>query len=187
MSDEIPPGYRDEATDCFRSMSGRVHGFLRRLTQGDTDLSDELLQETFRKAWQNWSELRDLTKNERSSWLIGVALKTAVDAFRHEETTREKWPQVCVRFAPSEVDVPQEAMTAIAIKHFIRVIERMPPERAKVAFLFWRCGCKNQEIAEMLGITAGRVSQQVRAARATLRNELGLYVPFEPSGTEGGA
>jgi RNA polymerase sigma factor (sigma-70 family) len=85
------------------------------------------------------------------------------------------------------VDVPTEVMTIIAVEHFIKAIEGMPPERARVAFLFWRCGWKNHEIAEVLGITAGRVSQQVRAAKAALRDELDPYVPFEPSAPEGGA
>jgi len=46
--------YRQEIEDCFKSMSGPVHGFLRRLTRGDEELSEDLVQETFKKAAQDW-------------------------------------------------------------------------------------------------------------------------------------
>jgi RNA polymerase sigma factor (sigma-70 family) len=187
MTDEILSDYRDEITSFFQSMAGAIYGFLRRLCQGDTQLCEDLVQETFKKAWGNWPVWRDLTEGQRVSSLMNVALYTAINHFRHEETVRRKWPQVYMHYGPTEVDVPRDAMTTIAIEHLIKVIEEMPPERAKVAFLFWRCGWTNQEIAAALGITPGRVSQQVKAARATLKNELGPYVPFEPSDPKGGA
>ena len=86
-----------------------------------------------------------------------------------------------------EADVHRESLTLIAIQRFVEVTNRMTPQQARVAYLHWRWGWKQCEIAEALGITPGRVSQLVAAARTTLRLELGPYVPFEPSEPEGDA
>ena len=139
------------------------------------------------KAWEAWNVLRDLTEEERAGWLIRVAVNTAVDVFRHNKTAREKMPEVWACYRPPEADAYREALTSIAIEHFIEVINGMPAQRSLVAFLAWRCGWRNSEIAAALGITPGRVSQHIKAAGETLRKELGPYVPFEPSDPEGGA
>jgi RNA polymerase sigma-70 factor (ECF subfamily) len=187
VSQEIGPDYRDEVKDCFKAMSARVHATLRRLTRGDHQLAEDLVHETFIKAWKNWPVLRDLTEEERAGWLIRVAVNTAVDTFRHNKTACEKAPEVWARYRPPEPDAYRDALTSIAIKRFIEVTSSMPAQRSLVAFLTWRCGWRNAEIAAALGITPGRVSQHIRAAGETLRKELEPYVPFEPSEPEGGA
>jgi RNA polymerase sigma factor (sigma-70 family) len=168
-------------------MSARIHAALRRFSQGDGQLAEDVAHETFIKAWKDWHVLRDLTEEERAGWLIQVAVNTAVDVFRHNRTAREKMPDVWACYHPPESDSHREALTSIAVEHFIEVINDMPTQRGRVAFLAWRCGWQNSEIAAALGITPGRVSQHVKAARETLREELGPYVPFEPREPEGGA
>ena len=58
VTEKITPEYRQEIENCFKSMSGVVHGFLRRLTRGDKELSEDLVQETFKEAAQSWHKLR---------------------------------------------------------------------------------------------------------------------------------
>jgi RNA polymerase sigma factor (sigma-70 family) len=180
---KIPPEHREEIEDCFKLMSGSVHGFLRRFT-GDKELSEDLVQETFRKAAQNWRELRGLTEAECTAWLIKVAFNTAADVFRRSETARKMRPQVRDRYLPAETDVHRQAMTSIAVQHFIEVTDKMPPRRRQVAFLYWRCGWNNHEIAAELGITAGRVSQHIKEARRVLAQELRPYSPFDLGSAE---
>jgi RNA polymerase sigma-70 factor, ECF subfamily len=175
---KIPPEYRDEIEDCFKSRSGSVHGFLRRFTR-DNELSEDVVQETFRKAAQNWRELRRLTETERTAWLIRVAFNTAADILRRSETARKMRPQVRDRYFPTETDVHRQAMTSIAVQHFIEETGKMPPQRHRAAFLHWRCGWTIQEIAEEMGITASAVSQHIKAAREVLAKELRPYIPPE--------
>src|SRR5689334_1449001 len=82
----IQPEYRQEIEDCFKSMSPSVYRYLYRLTLKDEQLSEDLVQETFRKGAEIWHELRDLTAEKRLAWLKRVAFNTATDVFRHEET-----------------------------------------------------------------------------------------------------
>jgi RNA polymerase sigma factor (sigma-70 family) len=185
VTEKIPPEYRQEIEDCFKTMSGPVYGFLRRLTRGDKELSEDLVQETFKEAAQSWDELHDLTEEERKAWLISVAFNTAIDVFRHGKIARDKWPLIRERYMPAEIETYRQVITSMAVERFIEVIDAMPPMRRIVALLFWRCGWRNHEIAEALGITAGRVTQQLEAARQTLEKELSPYVPFDPHKREG--
>jgi DNA-directed RNA polymerase specialized sigma24 family protein len=91
-----------EIKDCFNEMSARVYAVLRRLSQGDDPLAEDVLHETFIKAWKNWPVLRDLTEEKRAGWLIEVAVNTAMDVFRRNETAREKMPEVWTCYHPPE-------------------------------------------------------------------------------------
>jgi RNA polymerase sigma factor (sigma-70 family) len=164
---DAPPGWHDELLDCFKTTSSGIFGMLRRFTSGDHQTAEDLTQETFRKAWQNWAALRELTDEERAGWLTKVAANTAVDTFRHGSCARDKMHDVYARYRPPEPDPYRDALTSIAIQRFIAVTERMPPQRSRVAFYHWRCGWRNGEIAGALGITAAMVSQHIKAARET--------------------
>ena len=185
--EELPPEWQEELEDCFRVMSPRVFRVVLRLAQGDRQFANAMVQETFRKAAEKWVGLRTLTDEERLASLIRIAVGISIDAFRRTGTERRKRPLVQVSYQPRPADVHEEAMTAIAVERFVKVLNEMPRQQARVAFLYWRLECPNGEIAWLLGITPGRVTQLIAKARARLRSELGPYVPFETDEPEGGA
>jgi len=180
----ILDAWREELEDCFKSESGAVYRFLYQLTRKDTQLAEDLVQETFRKAAAQWHELRCLPDEEREAWLIRVAANTAIDSFRRQETARKMWPAVQARYRPGEVDVHGQAMNSIAIRRFTEVTSAMPPARQLVALLHVRWEWEQHEIAAALGISAGRVNQQLKKARRTLEKELCPYMPDRSGGRE---
>jgi RNA polymerase sigma factor (sigma-70 family) len=185
--EQIPPEWCAEVEECFRVNAEDVYGALLRFTQGDAELARLLVQHTFQEATQKWSELRSQPEDIRTKWLFRVAVNRAIDVFRHAGTERRKWPQVRMYYTPAETDVQERAMANIAAEQFIKVINKMPRQRARVAFLYWRCEWTNGEIARALGISRPCVSQHVAKAEATLRRELSPYVPFEFGEPKGGA
>ena len=173
----ISPGDRKELEDCYKSKSEAVYRFLYRFTAQDTQLAKDLVQETFKKATEKWDELCCLPDENREAWLIEIAKRTAISSFRRQETVRKKWPAVQARYRPSEADVHAQAMDRIAMRRFIEVIGTMSATRRQVAFLYFRCGWKQHQIAKALGISASRVSQQLKQAIRTLEEELRPYIP----------
>jgi RNA polymerase sigma-70 factor (ECF subfamily) len=167
-------------------MSPRIYVTLLRLTQGDHQLSEDLVQDTFRKAWQDWASVRDRPEDQQAAWLTRVAVNTAIDIFRRNTTAQQTITQLAEQYEPPEPDLTRKALTSIAVQRFIEVVNTMPAQRSRIAFLAWRCGWRPGEIAAALGITPGQVSQQLSAAKSTLRDELGPYLPFEPADVEGG-
>lgn len=178
MATVIPPGYCDEIEACFAQSSPAIYCFLLAYTCRDRGLAEDLVQETFLRAAVRWGELRDLDSEPRLAWLRQVAANAAVDAFRRNGTVRKERPGVSL-FQPRESDPCREALTAMALQRLVEVIERMPQRRRLAAFLKWRCGWKNGEIADSLQITPGAASQLLTAAEALLRRELQGYVPFD--------
>ena len=130
-------------------------------------------------AWRKWPEIRGYTDEQRVGWLVSVAARKAIDTFRRNETERTHAMAVYEHHRPAEHDVHSQSLTSMAVARFSRVISEMPPARSRVAYLYWRCGWKQQEIAQELGLARATVCEHVRAARATLERELGPYVPFD--------
>jgi RNA polymerase sigma factor (sigma-70 family) len=184
---EPPPGWREELEECFSATAPMVYRILLRFAQGDRELAAVVGQEAFRKATQKWSTVRVLTDEERRAWLVRVAVTSAVDAFRRADTERDKRQLIQARYQPRPVDVHEDAMACMAVECFVKVVDEMPPQQARVAFLYWRCEWTNSEIARLLEITPGRVSQHIANARAKLQSELSPYVSFQPDEPEGGA
>lgn len=60
-----------------------VRRFLRRLTNGDEMLADDLAQETFIRAWQHLSSFRQLSGFE--TWLLRIAYRVFLDEERKEK------------------------------------------------------------------------------------------------------
>jgi RNA polymerase sigma factor (sigma-70 family) len=178
MGEQIPSEYSDEIGDCFKVASGRIYKLVRALTRVGHAPAEDVTQRAFEEASKNWSTLRSLPADAREAWLIKAAYHIAIDSFRQENTAREKQPEIYLRYCPAEADVYRDVVSSMAIEHFTRVVDSMSFERARVAFLYWRCGWRQSEIAEMLGVSASRVSQQISKARATLRDELSSYVSF---------
>ena len=185
--EELPPEWREELEECFKATARRLHRVLLRFAQGDHELASVIVQETFRKAAGKWARLRALTPRKRRASLIRIALASSIDAFRRTDTERRKRPLVQALYQPRPADVHEEAMTSIAVERFVKVLNEMPRQQARVAFLYWRCEWTNIEIARLLDITPGRVTQHIAKARTRLISELSPYVPFETDEPEGGA
>ena len=72
-----------------------VRRFLRRLTNGDEMLADDLAQETFIRAWQHLSSFRQLSGFE--TWLLRIAYRVFLDEMRKEKNRPDSPPALPVR------------------------------------------------------------------------------------------
>jgi RNA polymerase sigma factor (sigma-70 family) len=158
--------------------SSAVRGFLIGYTSYEGPLTEDLVQETFLRAADCWDDLRERSSELRLAWLLTTAAHVAIDTFRRNETARKARPAVS-GLQEREADSFRDALTAIALQRLERAIEAMPERRRLAALLRWRCGWKNAEIAEEMGITPGAVSQLLGAAKEVLRQELKGFIPFD--------
>ncbi len=187
MSRKIPKRYHGEITACAREHYSHLYRFLLRTTQGDHALTEDLVQVVLIEAATNWAELRVLDADERAGRLYLIAIRRAIDTFRKNNTERVYQRKIQTFFQQPEVDPCTHAVGAAVIERFIKVVESLPSQQALAATLAWRCGRRNVEIADALGISPSAVTQLLNKAKATLKRELHPYLDFEPSGLEGGA
>lgn len=167
---------RDELSGCFTAHAARLFGYAKWLTQGETQLAEDLVQDAFQEAARNWQLLRTLSEEQRKQWLRTTARNLAVSMFRHAAVSRDHQQDTVTQ--PVAVDTYDAALSAIAIQHCWAVIKRMPRRQHQVALMRWHEGMKIREIADLLGMAEGTVSAHLAKARKELTAELQPYIPF---------
>ena len=183
LSDE----HRSELAACAKALWRSVYGYSMVMTWGDHHLAEDVTQVVFHTAAEQWPDLRCLDESKIEGWLKQVAAKKAVDEFRRNKRVKESWPLVWERCRPHDPDTHHDAMSAIAFDRFLAAVGRLPLRMHHVAVMRWRLGMREQEIANVMGITTKAVSSHLSQARKRLRAEIGDYWPIDHDGPEGGA
>ena len=133
---------------------------------GSRHQAEELTQDVFVRAWEKLPLFRG--ESAFSTWLHRLAVNVVLNARKSEGRARSRIEE------GEEVDaLPAGARP----RHFDRIdLERaiagLPPGARRVFVLHDVEGYKHEEIAEMLGITAGGSKAQLHRARLLLREAL---------------
>ncbi len=152
----------DEAAirTLYRRHGGAVFTVARSVT-GNRELADEVVQQTFTKAWQ--AAARFDPAKPIAPWLYAIARRTAIDVLRHERR-----PTTGGHAAETDPGVPGPSFDRTWEIHEVRTaIDDLPPEEREVVRLSHLIGLSHPEIAERLGIPIGTVKS--RSARAHRR------------------
>jgi RNA polymerase sigma-70 factor (ECF subfamily) len=144
----------------YRDHVGRIHALARRMC-ASAAFAEEMTQEVFVKAWRKLHLFRG---NARfSTWLHRLAVNAILDGMRRES-----------RFDEKEIDPPANVRY---LSHgrldLERAIAGLPTKARQVFVLHDVEGFKHEEIAVMMGTTAGTARGQLHRARQLLREALG--------------
>ncbi|WP_299763475.1 sigma-70 family RNA polymerase sigma factor [uncultured Dokdonia sp.] len=146
---------------------GVIHSVLH-----DQELSEEVLQDVFVKAWNNASSY-NAQKGRFFTWLLNIARNAAIDKTRSKAFKNSKRNQDAAFF----VDILEDKnnfsskVDAIGIKKYIEVLE---PICKKVIQLLFFKGYTQKETAEALDIPLGTVKTRNRICINKLRDVLGV-------------
>ncbi|MCR2823745.1 RNA polymerase sigma factor [Lederbergia panacisoli] len=142
----------------------------------DRELAQDIVQETFLKAFQNMHTVKDGEK--LGAWLAAIASRTAIDYLRKIK----KWNEVV-----SEDHVIDEQLSrnedfhstveTIVEKKFLknillREIDELKPEHKQVLILAYLHDMKYDEIAKALDIKVTLVKTRIHRAKLKLREAL---------------
>ena len=142
----------------------RVTAVVRRLVG---DEADDVVQEAVLRAFLALSSLRDPDRFE--PWLCGIALNVAKMRLRRAATETRVLALAVERGGP-----PAEGDLLDAVRDALDVL---PAGQRDVVLMHYIDGLSCDEIAALLGSTAGAVRVRLHRARAQLRREL---APEEP-------
>jgi len=189
------PGFEEEALPHLDA----VYRFALRLA-GTADEAEDLVQETFLRAYRAWDQFEQGTRAK--SWLFticrNVFLRRRERAQRHEEIVSEK----ADRSGPDPVnpvwvsalgsDPEGEFFDSIVDDKIIEAIEALPEEYRTAVVLSDVEGLPYQEIAELIEVPVGTVKSRLFRGRRRLQKvlyehavEMG-YIPAS-AGVEEGA
>jgi RNA polymerase sigma-70 factor (ECF subfamily) len=146
-----------------------IFTFLMHLT-GARPTAEDLLQETFVRAWRGRTRYR--ASGEFRAWLFTIARRLAVDRFRREGLAWGENPEA-LETAVSRDAPDRRAEARDELARLQRALERLPPAQREVILLARLVGAGAEEIARVTGSTPGAVRVHLHRALHRLRALLG--------------
>ncbi|WP_307870970.1 sigma-70 family RNA polymerase sigma factor [Micromonospora sp. C51] len=152
----------------FAANAHPLYTFLLRLTRGQRELAEDLLQETMLRAWRRLTELPTEADTVRR-WLFIVARHLVIDAARARAARPTEIYGVDVAWLPSAENAFDEIVDRFALADALR---QLTPEHRAVLVELYYGGASVAETANRIGIPEGTVRSRsfyaLRAARGVL-------------------
>lgn len=168
-----------------------VYRFALRLTGGSAADAEDLVQETFLRAFRAWEQYTPGTSAK--SWLFTICRNTFLRQRERERRRDEIVEQVAREadgppspagelplFMPAAQDDPEGDLFRNMIDaSILEAIERLPPDFRDAVVLSDLEGLSYAEIAAVLGIPTGTVKSRLFRGRRLLQKELYAYAVEE--------
>jgi RNA polymerase sigma-70 factor, ECF subfamily len=176
--DRFRAGEPDAVRALYRDYAGAVHTVAISIVR-DRELANDVVQQTFVKAWRAASTFED--GREVAPWLYSIARHTAIDAVRSEArpTRGGHEPEV-------EVPVDSESLEATWERFEIRrAVDALPEEEREVVRRSHLLGHTHEEIAHQLGVPVGTVKSRSSRAHKRLATSL-AHLNAQPAANQSG-
>jgi RNA polymerase sigma-70 factor (ECF subfamily) len=143
-------------------------GVILRITQ-HTELSEDLLQETFLKIWHA-SDKYDATKGRLFTWMMNIARNLAIDKLRSKDFKNEGKNQD-IENNVAVIDNQKKQIINIELLGLRDLVTGLKPELASVLEMVYYNGFTHAEAAEALNLPLGTVKTRIRMAIIELRKQ----------------
>jgi RNA polymerase sigma-70 factor (ECF subfamily) len=153
---------------AFQANAQPLYGYLLKLTHGQRELAEDLLQETMLRAWNKLAELpTDASVIRR--WLFIVARHLVIDRVRARQSRPAEICTEDISWARSTDDAFDGLMDSFTVRDALR---RLTPEHRRVLVELYYSDASVAEVASRIGIPPGTVRSRsfyaLRAARGLL-------------------
>jgi RNA polymerase sigma-70 factor (ECF subfamily) len=148
----------------YRRHVNRVHTLVGRMLGDD---ADDVTQEVLVRAWQKLDTFRG--ESAFATWLYRLAVNVTLN---HRAARRRRW-RLMGGDPVTEVETPARGESPASRLDFETALRRLPEGARQVFVLHDVEGYRHEEIAGLLGITAGTSKSQLHYARMALRRHLG--------------
>lgn len=162
----------ERALSALQREHGRaLFGFLLGLTYGDRHRAEDLVQETFVRAWQH-PEALDSEHGSMRPWLFTVARRLAIDARRARQVRPKEVSEMALDKAPMAVDPTERSVASLDVQ---KAIAELSAEHREVLVQVYFRGLSVAETSEVLGVPPGTVKSRTYYALRNLKKELNSY------------
>jgi RNA polymerase sigma-70 factor (ECF subfamily) len=127
----------------------------------DRHLAEDVLQETFARAWKSWAELRDLALAK--AWLVTILRNELARAYSRNKPTLDI-DEVSEAELPALPSFESQLETT-------QLVSRLPETYREPLLLQVLGGFSCAEIAGLLGTSEGAVMTRLTRARQALRQQ----------------
>ncbi|QNS02916.1 sigma-70 family RNA polymerase sigma factor [Streptomyces xanthii] len=150
-----------------------LYAFLLRLCDGDRQRAEDLVQETYVRAWQHPEALRSEHESVRP-WLFTVGRRLAIDARRARLARPAEVGDAVLENARVCADHAERSAAALDVREAVATLS--PEHRAVLLEVYFK-GASVAEAARALGIPPGTVKSRAYYALRALRRVLPGYAP----------
>jgi RNA polymerase sigma-70 factor (ECF subfamily) len=149
----------------YRLHGGPLFGFVLRQTLGDSRQAEDVVQETFVRAWCHM--LRHPVDLEWfRPWLYTVARRLVIDNLRTRKARPSEVLLTDLARLPASEDPIELLLVRQSVRHALRALS--PQHRAVLIDLYYR-GLSYAEVADRQGIPVGTVRSRTHYALRALR------------------
>lgn len=155
-----------------------LYGLALRLTGGDEARSEDLVQDTYLRAFRSWEQFEAGTNCR--AWLMTILRNTFINEYRRRKSRGEQveFEEVAERPptpALFEADPKGTVLERVLEREVVRAIETLPDDFRVPVVLADIEGLSYGEVAELMGIPVGTVKSRLFRARRRLQELLYGY------------
>lgn len=126
--------------------------------------AEDLVQETFLRAFTHWEDVEDLSANQCRAWLYKTARNLFIDQVRKQSReTPLKEEQLAL--AAFDEDLSQYTVT--------QLIGRLPDTEKSIFFLRYFEGYNSKELGELFALPSATIRSRLASAKRRLREWIG--------------
>ena len=134
----------------------QLYGYLVKLTLGDTRMAEDIVQETFVRAWRQIGRDPGIEVETFAGWLYTVARRLVVDMLR----ARRARPSEVIVDDLSQVSAAQDPIGGLVAAHAVRdALRTLSLDHRVVLIELYYHGRSPTEVADLLDIPVGTVSR----------------------------
>ncbi|MEV6632501.1 RNA polymerase sigma factor [Actinoplanes sp. NPDC051470] len=138
----------------------------------DTELVDDVVQETFLAVWRGTARYRTEHGGDVSGWLWRIGTRRLIDSLRGHGARQRLAGLLARRQQTDEPSAEEQVLIGVEHGDFAGALARLSPELRAVVQATVLDGLSTAEAAVLLGIPAGTVKTRAMRARRQLRQEL---------------
>lgn len=152
-----------------------VHSVVWRMlgSPGRRTFAEDVTQEVFLRAFRSLPRFEIRADKPMSSWLLTIAVRTAIDELRKRRPVVTALDVVAVPPAADDVRPDQAAEWASTARAVKKAADALAPQIRAAFVLRAYHELSHPEIAEALGVEVGTVKSRLHRARKALAKQLG--------------
>jgi RNA polymerase sigma factor (sigma-70 family) len=153
----------------YDNYSAALNGVIARMVD-DTQLAEDILQETFVKIWNNFGQY-DAAKGRLFTWMINITRNLTIDTLRSKGYKKQQKISQDENFVSSTQDknYSTSKFDTIGIR---KQVQNLKPDQKIIIDLAYFGGYTQEEISKEMRIPLGTVKTRMRTAIIELRKLL---------------
>jgi len=154
----------------YHRYSGKLYNFMMKVSKGDSYTSEELVQQTFIRVWEN----RENVNPEKSfiSYLCTIAKNMLLNRYEHQTIQFIYEEYIKAKVIDNKNITEEEVNRKLLEEYLDKLTDKLPPKRKEIFVLSRKEGLTNKQIAQKLNISESTIETQLSKALSFMKGQL---------------